>query len=164
VLGVPFAGALAVLVGLFDLLPLVGATIAAFLVGIVTVFSDFPTDTIIWIVFAIAYQQFENYVIQPQIQKRAVELEPFVVLVAVLFGGTLFGVIGALLAIPIAATIQIAVQEWWRYRLDRRLTIVREGGEPGGGGGGLIVPRGDGPDLPERPPGPPQAGAEPSPA
>lgn len=120
VLGVPFAGALALLVALFDLIPLVGATIAAVIIGVVTVFNDFPVDTIIWAVFAIAYQQFENYVIQPQIQKRAVQLEPFVVLIAVLFGGTLFGIVGALLAIPVAATIQITVQEWWRYRLAER--------------------------------------------
>ncbi len=117
ILGVPFAGALAVLVGILDLIPLVGATIAAFAVAAVTLFTDFPTATIIWVVFALAYQQFENYVIQPQIQKRAVELEPFIVLVSVLFGGSLFGIVGALLAIPVAATIQISVQEWWRYRV-----------------------------------------------
>lgn len=121
ILGVPFAGALAVLVAVFDLIPLVGATIAGFVVGVVTLFADFPTATIVWAVFVLAYQQFENYVVQPQIQKRAVELEPFVVLVSVLFGGTLFGVVGALLAIPVAATIQISVQEWWRYRLAARL-------------------------------------------
>ncbi len=125
-LGVPFAGALAVLVGLFDLLPLVGATIAAVFVGVVTLFNDFPADTIIWAIFAIAYQQFENYVIQPQIQKRAVELEPFVVLVSVLFGAELFGVIGAILAIPFAASVQIAVQEWWRFRMAEDLVVVHE--------------------------------------
>ena len=117
ILGVPFAGALAVLVGIFDLIPLIGATVAAVGVGLVTLFADFPTATIVWAIFALAYQQFENYVIQPQIQKRAVELEPFIVLVSVLFGGALFGIIGALLAIPVAATIQISIQEWWRYRL-----------------------------------------------
>lgn len=117
ILGVPFAGALAVLVGILDLIPLVGATIAAFVVAGVTLFTDFPTATIVWVIFALAYQQFENYVIQPQIQKRAVELEPFIVLVSVLCGGALFGVVGALLAIPVAATIQISVQEWWRYRI-----------------------------------------------
>jgi predicted PurR-regulated permease PerM len=67
------------------------------------------------VVFAIAYQQFENYVIQPQIQKRATEIDPFVVLVAVLFGSTLFGVIGALLAIPAAASILIGISEWRDY-------------------------------------------------
>jgi predicted PurR-regulated permease PerM len=117
ILGVPFAGALAVLVGILDLIPLIGASLAAVGVGLITLFTDFPTATIIWIVFALAYQQFENYVIQPQIQKRAVELEPIIVLVSVLFGGTLFGIVGALLAIPVAATIQISIQEWWRYRL-----------------------------------------------
>ncbi|CAB4870394.1 unannotated protein [freshwater metagenome] len=138
VLGVPFAGALALLVALFDLLPMIGALIAAVIVGVVTLFNDFPTATIIWAVFAIAYQQFENYVIQPQIQKRAVELEPFVVLVAVLFGGALFGVIGALLAIPVAATIQISMQEWWRYRLDGRIEIAGSGGSPPSGSGAAI--------------------------
>ena len=120
ILGVPFAGALAVLYALFDLIPLVGAFIAGALILIVTLFTDFPTASIVWVVYAMAYQTFENYVVQPQIHKRAVELEPFIVIVSVLFGGTLFGVIGALLAIPIAAAIQIGAQEWWRYRLDQQ--------------------------------------------
>ena len=71
-------------------------------------------------VFAIAYQQFENYVIQPQIQKRATEIDPFLVLVAVLFGSTLFGVMGAILAIPAAAAILITFSEWRRYLRDPR--------------------------------------------
>ena len=120
ILGVPFAGALAVLYALFDLIPLVGAFIAGAIILIVTLFADFPTVSIIWFVFASAYQSFENYVVQPQIHKRAVALEPFVVIVSVLFGATLFGVIGALLAIPVAAAIQIGAQEWWRYRLDQQ--------------------------------------------
>ena len=91
ILGIPFAGPLAVLVGIADLIPLVGATIAAVLVGIVTLFADFPLDTIIWVIWAVVYQQLENTVIQPQIQRRAVDLNPFVVLVSVLFGSTLFG-------------------------------------------------------------------------
>jgi predicted PurR-regulated permease PerM len=115
-LGVPFAAALAVVVFFFDLIPLVGATIAAILVGLVTVFNDFPVDTIIWVVWAIVYQQVENTVIQPRIQSRAVNVQPFVVLVAVLFGSTLFGIPGALLAIPAAATIQIGLYEYWEYR------------------------------------------------
>jgi predicted PurR-regulated permease PerM len=116
ILGIPFAGPLAVLVGIADLVPLVGATIAAILVGIVTVFADFPIDTIIWAIWAIVYQQLENTVIQPQIQRRAVDLNPFVVLVSVLFGSTLFGILGALLAIPFAASLQIAAIEWWQFR------------------------------------------------
>ena len=120
ILGVPFAGALAVLYALFDLIPLVGAYIAGMIILIVTLFADFPTASIIWFVYASAYQSFENYVVQPQIHKRAVALEPFVVIVSVLFGATLFGVVGALLAIPVAAAIQIGAQEWWRYRLEQQ--------------------------------------------
>lgn len=127
ILGIPFAGPLAVLVGFADLIPLVGATIAAFLVAIVTLFADFPLDTIIWVIWAIAYQQLENAVIQPQIQRRAVNINPFVVLVSVLFGSTLFGVVGALLAIPVAASLQIVVREWWDFRRASRLEVATEG-------------------------------------
>jgi len=116
ILGVPFAGPLALVVFFFDLIPLVGASLAAVLVAVVTLFVNFPVALIVWVIYAIAYQQVENYVIQPQIQRRAVAVEPFVVLVAVLFGSTLFGIIGALLAIPAAASIQIAIREWMAYR------------------------------------------------
>jgi predicted PurR-regulated permease PerM len=116
ILGAPFAGALALVVAFGDLIPVVGATIAAFFVGIVMLFVNFPVGLIVWIVYAIVYQQIENYVIQPQIQRRAVAVEPLVILVAVLFGSTLFGVPGALLAIPTAASIQIIVREVMDYR------------------------------------------------
>jgi predicted PurR-regulated permease PerM len=76
------------------------------------VFEDFPTVTIIWAVWAIVYQQFENHLIQPQIQKRTVNVQPFITIVAVLFGATLLGVIGALVAIPAAASIQILLREY----------------------------------------------------
>jgi predicted PurR-regulated permease PerM len=112
ILGVPYALPLAVVVFLLDLVPLVGATLGAVIVAIVTVFSDFPVDTIVWVIWAIVYQQVENTVIQPRIQARAVQLEPLIVLISVLFGSTLFGVLGALLAIPVAATIQIAIREY----------------------------------------------------
>jgi predicted PurR-regulated permease PerM len=121
ILGVPYALPLAVIVFLLDLVPLVGATLGAILVGIVTLFSDFPIDTIIWAVYAIVYQQVENNIIQPRIQARAVQLEPLIVLISVLFGSTLFGVLGALLAIPVAAAIQITIRE---YVTLRRLSIV----------------------------------------
>jgi len=116
ILGVPFRAPLAVLVFLFDLLPLVGATIAAVLVGIVTVFNDFPTVTIIWVIWSIVYQQVENTVIQPRIQQRTVQVHPFIVMVSVLCGATLLGIVGALVAIPVAASIQIVLREWWDYR------------------------------------------------
>jgi len=119
ILGVPFAAALAIIVFFADLIPLVGATLGAIVVAIVTLFTDFPTATIIWVIFSVVYQQLENTLIQPQIQKRAVNVHPFVVLVAVLFGSTLLGVLGALVAIPVAASLQIAVREWWDYRHEK---------------------------------------------
>jgi predicted PurR-regulated permease PerM len=120
ILGVPYAAALGVVMGVMSLIPLVGATIGAVIVGLVTVFADFPGDTIVWTIYAIAYQQFENAVIQPQVQRRTVRVHPFVVLVSVLFGATLFGVLGALVAIPVAASIEIGIKEWWRYRQTQR--------------------------------------------
>jgi predicted PurR-regulated permease PerM len=127
ILGVPFAAPLAVIAGFFSLIPLVGATIAAFLIGVVTLFENFPTATIVWAIWAIAYQQIENHVIQPQIQKRTVNVHPFITIVAVLFGATLLGVLGALVAIPIAASIQILLREWVDVRT---LTIKPEPPEP----------------------------------
>jgi predicted PurR-regulated permease PerM len=119
ILGVPYPVALALIIFLLDLVPLVGATLGAVIVGLVTLFTDFPTATIVWGIWSVIYQQIENTVIQPRIQSRAVQVEPFVVLVAVLFGSTLFGVFGALLAIPAAATIQIAIYEYSLYRRER---------------------------------------------
>jgi predicted PurR-regulated permease PerM len=130
ILGVPFATALAALIFVLDLIPLVGATIGAVVVGVVTVFNDFPTDTIIWVVFSIIYQQVENNVIQPRIQSRAVDVHPFVVLLSVLFGATLFGVLGALLAIPLAATLQIAAREYLRYREATRAAEIARPAPP----------------------------------
>jgi predicted PurR-regulated permease PerM len=123
ILGVPFAAPLAIVMGTMSLIPLVGATIGAVIVGVVTVFNDFPTDTIIWTVYAVIYQQFENNVVQPQVQRRTVQVNGFIVLVAVLFGSTLLGVLGALLAVPIAASIQILVKEWWEYRAEQKLQV-----------------------------------------
>lgn len=117
-IGAPSPLVLAAIVGAFDVIPMIGSTLAGVLVGVVLIFGDFPLDLIIWAIFVIAYQQFENYVIQPQIQKRAVAVEPFVVLVAVLFGGTLMGILGAILAIPVAATIQIILQELKSFRAE----------------------------------------------
>lgn len=136
ILGVPFRGPLAVLIALLDLVPLVGATIGAVAVGVVTIFVHFPTTTIVWAVFSIVYQQVENSVIQPRIQQRAVDVQPFVVLVAVLFGGTLLGVIGALVAVPAAASLQIVAREWLRYREDTRIMdgVDVEGGEAAAAG------------------------------
>jgi predicted PurR-regulated permease PerM len=124
ILDVPFAAALAIVIFFADLVPLVGATIGAVVVGIVTIFVNFPTATIVWVIYSIVYQQIENTLIQPQIQRRAVNVHPFIVLVAVLFGSTLLGVLGALVAIPIAASVQIALREWSDYRREVQVATL----------------------------------------
>jgi predicted PurR-regulated permease PerM len=153
ILGVPFRGPLALIAGLFSLIPLVGATIAAVLIGLVTVFEDFPTITIIWTIWAIAYQQFENHLIQPQVQKRTVNVQPFITIVAVLFGATLLGVLGALVAIPIAASIQILLREYVDLRT---MSIKAHPPEP-------PPPPSEPPPAPP-PPAPPSAPPDPAPA
>jgi predicted PurR-regulated permease PerM len=151
ILGVPFAAPLAVLAGLASLIPLIGATVAAIVIGLVTLFNDFPTDTIIWAVWAILYQQIENNIIQPQVQRRTVQVQPIVVLVAVLFGSTLLGILGAIVAIPLAASVQIVIREWWAWRQEVRHAAIidPEGPQPpappgtdddGNGGSGVILP------------------------
>ena len=116
ILGVPYALSLGVVVGFFDLIPLVGATIGALIVALSTATVDFPTATIVWIVFVVLYQRFENYVLQPLVYGRALDINPLVTIVAVLAGASLLGVLGALLAIPVAAAIQILLQDWSSHR------------------------------------------------
>jgi predicted PurR-regulated permease PerM len=123
ILGVPFAVPLGVLMAFLALIPIVGATIGGAIVAAVTLFQDFPRDTIAWVLFALAYQQLENNVLQPQVYRRTVDLHPLAVIAAILFGSALLGVLGALLAIPIAAATQIVVKDAWAHRGRRRIPI-----------------------------------------
>jgi predicted PurR-regulated permease PerM len=119
ILSVPFAVPLSVLMAFLDLIPLVGATIGGVGIGIVAAISDFPTALIVWAIYFIVYQQVENNILQPVIYRRTVALHPLVVLIAVLIGGSQLGVLGALIAIPVAAGLQILVKDWWRARKAR---------------------------------------------
>jgi predicted PurR-regulated permease PerM len=105
-LDVPYALALGLVVALFDLVPLVGATIGAAIVALVAL-VDSTTAAIIWVAFAVVYQQLENHLLQPVVYGRAVRLPAIAVLLAVLVGAKLAGVVGALGAIPAASAIQI---------------------------------------------------------
>jgi len=116
ILGVPYALSLGIVVGFFDLIPLVGATIGAVIVALSTSTVDFPTATIVWGVFVVLYQRFENYVLQPLVYGRALNIDPLVTIVAVLAGASLLGILGALLAIPVAAAIQILLRDWTGHR------------------------------------------------
>jgi predicted PurR-regulated permease PerM len=116
ILGVPYALSLAFVVGFFDLIPLVGATLGAIVVAFATVTVDFPTATIVWLVFIIVWQRFEDYVVQPLVYGRSLRVNPIITIVSVLAGAALLGILGALLAIPTAAAIQILLKDWWSNR------------------------------------------------
>ena len=118
ILDVPFAGVLALFVAVMDLIPLVGATIAAVVVTI-TAFVYSTTAGVASIVFFVLYQQLENHVLQPIVQAKTVHLSPLVVLVAVVMGVELAGVLGALLAIPVAGVIQVIARDLWEHRTGR---------------------------------------------
>jgi predicted PurR-regulated permease PerM len=118
-LGVPYAVALGLLVAILDLIPLAGATIAAIIVCTIG-FLHTLTAGIILIVFFILYQQLENHVFQPLVYSRTVRLSPLAILIAVLVGAQLAGVLGALVAIPVAGTIQVLLLAWREERRRRR--------------------------------------------
>ena len=119
-LGVPFAVALGLLVGLLDLIPLVGATLAAVIVVGVAFLHSVPAG-VVMIVFFIVYQQFENHVLQPLVYNRTVSLSPLAILVSVLVGAELAGVLGALAAIPVAGAIQVLIVDFLRARRERAI-------------------------------------------
>ena len=110
IVGIPYPLALAMLVAIFDLIPLVGATIAAVVCTAVAFFVSVQVGVISTVYFLI-YQQVENFVVVPRVMKRTVDISPLATIVAALVGGTLMGVIGALLAIPVAAAIQLIGSE-----------------------------------------------------
>jgi len=118
VVGVPYPAALAVVVGVLGLVPLVGATLGAVVVVVVALFTSVSDAVVVGIWFT-AYQQFENYVIAPRVMARTVSVPGALALVAALAGGSLLGVLGALVAIPIAAGVLLVVQEVVMPRQDR---------------------------------------------
>jgi predicted PurR-regulated permease PerM len=129
VLGVPYAGLLALFVGIADLIPLVGATLGAIVVT-AAAFTQGLRAGIIVLVFFIVYQQVENHLLQPVIMSRAVDLDPLSVLIAVLIAANLAGILGGLLAIPIANMIKIILRDIWRHRRGRPLDAPAAEAEP----------------------------------
>ena len=110
IMGVYFAAVLALWVAFADLIPLVGATLGA-VPTVAVAFLHSTLAGILTIVFFVVYQQFENHVLQVTIMSRTVDLNPLAVLISVLVGVELFGVLGALLAIPVAGVIQVIVRD-----------------------------------------------------
>ena len=111
IIGVPYSIPLGILLGLFDLLPLVGATIGSAILILVSLFVSVPTAIAVTI-FCIVYQQFENNILQPLVYAKTVDISPLTVMVAALVGASLGGIMGALVAIPIAASLLILLKDY----------------------------------------------------
>ncbi|MEY2397468.1 MAG: hypothetical protein QOJ00_642 [Actinomycetota bacterium] len=119
ILGVPFKEVLALWVAFADLIPLVGATLGAVPSVLVGFLHSTPAGIAV-LIFFILYQQFENHVLQVTIMSRSVKLNPLAVLVSVLVGVELFGILGALLAIPAAGVLQVIAVDLFAARRERR--------------------------------------------
>ena len=115
--GVPFALPLAVTVALTDLIPMIGATLGAAVCVLVTVLTAgvWPAAVVV-LAFFIAYQQVENYLVVPRVMRSTVDLPSMAVLLVALLGGTLLGLVGAVMAIPVAAAVKVAVTPTLRRR------------------------------------------------
>ena len=129
-LGVPFALALGIVAGLLGLIPQVGATLAAVVLSLVALTQGVP-QALIMLAVCIGYQQVENYVLQPTIQGRAAEISGFFVIASVIVGAALLGVVGALIAVPIVASVQIVIRELTAER--RAAVAVAHAAVPGSG-------------------------------
>jgi len=104
-------------VALADLIPVIGSTVAGAVVALVALSVSLPV-AISTIVFFIVYRLFEDYLLSPRVMRRTVDVSPITTIVALLLGGALFGIVGALLAIPIAAAVQLIMSEVAYPRLD----------------------------------------------
>lgn len=119
IIRVPYAVTLGLLVGIIDLLPLVGATLASVIVILISAFTSL-SDAVIMLVFFLVYQQLENHILVPYVYSRTVKLSPLMVLVSALIGATLGGFLGALVAIPVAASLQILVLDFLKTRYKKQ--------------------------------------------
>jgi predicted PurR-regulated permease PerM len=115
ILGVPFAELIAVFVAIADLIPLIGATLGAVVAGVAALIHSLPAAITV-VIFFVVYQQLENHLLQPVIFSRTVKLNPLTVLVALLLATELAGILGALLAIPIAGVVQVVLRDIWHHR------------------------------------------------
>jgi len=111
ILGVPYALVLSVLTGILDLIPLVGSSIAGVIVALVALATVSPTASLITVVFHVIYRVFEDYLLNPRVLRRTVDVSPLVTIVAVILGGALLGIVGALVAVPAAAAVQLVLTE-----------------------------------------------------
>jgi predicted PurR-regulated permease PerM len=119
IFGVPYPLLLGLLVAIFDLIPMVGSTIAGVIVSLVALTVSLPL-AVATLAFYIGYRLFEDYLLTPRVMRHTVRISPGITIVAVLVGGVLLGLLGAVIAIPIAAGIQLILQEVTFPALERR--------------------------------------------
>jgi len=124
-LGSSYALALGLLAGFLDLIPNLGATIAGFVLGIVLFAEEGLTAALIMLAVVLIYQQVENNLLTPTIQRKATNIWASLVIISVTIFGALLGVFGALVAVPLTASIQLIVQE---ITADRRERMAAEKG------------------------------------
>jgi len=124
IFGLPFPIVLAVITGLLDLIPQVGATIAAIILTLVALTVS-TEAAIAMVVIQLIYQQVENYIVYPIVYRKAVELTGFTTIVSVLIASSILGVAGAILAVPFAAVIKTVVREAGAPRRER-MAALRE--------------------------------------
>ena len=115
ILGIPYALPLAILLAIVDLIPMVGAQLGAVPVVIAALMVS-PVKAVIILVYIIVYSQIESNVLNPLVYGRSDQLPGVVVFIAFLAGSLLFGILGALIAIPAANIIRVVVREWLAYR------------------------------------------------
>jgi predicted PurR-regulated permease PerM len=115
IMGVHFAGLIALFVGIADLIPLVGATLGGAVAVIAGFVHSVPAGIVV-LVFFVLYQQLENHLLQPLVFARTVKLNPLTVIIAILIAAELLGILGALLAIPVASMIQVILRDIWDHR------------------------------------------------
>jgi predicted PurR-regulated permease PerM len=130
-LGSSYALGLGVIAGLLDMIPNIGATIAGFILVPTLWAEQGIAAAIVMLIVVLVYQQVENNILTPKIQGKAVRLSGFFIIIAVTLFGALLGVLGALTAVPIAATIQIFIQELTKERR-ARLAALKSTPEPTG--------------------------------
>jgi predicted PurR-regulated permease PerM len=123
ILGIPFPLPLAFIYGLFDIIPLVGATLGGILLVAVALFHSL-TSAAILLAYILVYQQLESIFIQPKVYGRALNLPNVVVFIAAILGGVLAGIIGALLAIPLAACLRVLILSYFDRHPESRTKSV----------------------------------------
>ena len=126
IVGAPFPVALAVIVGIFDLIPQIGSMIAAVIVCLITLAAAGLAPALALAVVILIYQQIENYLVQPAVYRTAISLSGFTTIASVMLGGAVLGVVGAILAVPVAGSVKVIVRELTTPRRERMAAMRAE--------------------------------------